>query len=163
MNGPGGAMVMTVADGKTMTMPEPKPMEDPVPAIVPVPAVVPTPAGVFNNINSQIGTQVAGSPQQILSQTITPTGAVVQTPVVGPIPVVPASTMTPTPGMTMTTMVKPSMTMVMPGMTMPGMTMAGFPGMTMMRPGMPGTTNMNGKFLALLYSFFNFHCKIAFK
>ena len=122
-------------------------------------ATVPTsaapPAGKFNNIDSQIGTQVAdGGPQQIASQTITSTGAVVQKPLVVPaVPVVPAI---PTKPMTMTmngmTMFKPAMTMTMPGM----MNMGGPGGITMMRPGMPfmpwtmpglpGTMRMNGKF-----------------
>ena len=168
-----GAMVMTTSDGKTMTMP--------APAVVQVPAKVPTtvdvvqvPAKVstttttdektvFNNVDSQIGTQIAdGGPQKIASQTITSTGAVVQKPAVAPaIPVVPTKPMTMTMnGMTMTmpgltpgmTMFKPAMTMTMPGM----MNMGGPGGITMMRPGMPfmpwtmpglpGTMNMNGKF-----------------
>ena len=176
-----GAMVMTTSDGKTMTMPAS------IPAIVQVPAKVSTTVDVvqvptkvstttttttdektvFNNVDSQIGTQVAdGGPQQIASQTITSTGAVVQKPVVVPaVPVVPAI---PTKPMTMTmngmTMTMPEMTMFKPTMTMtkPGMMNIGGPGgITMMRPGMPwtipglpGTMTMNGKFWVLLYPFF---------
>ena len=166
-----GAMVMTTSDGKTMTMPASIPAVVQVPAkvsitddVVQVPAKVSTTTTttdektVFNNVDSQIGTQVAdGGPQQIASQTITSTGAVVQKPVVVPaVPVVPANTMTMN-GMTMTmpgmTMFKPAMTMTKPGMIM---NMGGPGGITMMRPGMPfmpwtmpglpGTMNMNGKF-----------------
>ena len=142
-----GAMVMTTSDGKTMTMPAS------IPAVVQVPAKVPTtvdvvqvPAKVsttttttdektvFNNVDSQIGTQVAdGSSKQILSQTV----------VQKTIPSVPA------------TMMYPGIAMTMPGRTMikPGMTMTK-PGMTMTKPGiMTGTMTMNGKFLALFLFF----------
>ena len=132
-----GAMVMTTSDGKTMTMPASIPAVVQVPAkvsttvdVVQVPAKVSTTTTdektVFNNVDSQIGTQVAdGGPQQIASQTITSTGAVVQEPVVVPavpvVPSIPANTMTMN-GMTMTmpgmTMFKPAMTMTKPGMTM---------------------------------------------
>ena len=155
-----GAMVMTTSDGKTMTMPASIPAVVQVPAkvsttvdVVQVPAKVSTTTTtdektVFNNVDSQIGTQIAdGGPQQIASQTITSTGAVVQKPVVVPaVPVVPAI---PTKPMTMT---MNGMTMTMPGI----MNNRGRGGITMMRPGMPfmpwtmpglpGTMRMNGKF-----------------
>ena len=175
-----GAMVMTTSDGKTMTMPASISAIVKVPAkvsttvdVVQVPAKVSTTTTttdektVFNNVDSQIGTQVAdGGPQQIASQTITSTGAVVQKPVVVPaVPVVPAI---PTKPMTMTmngmTMTMPAMTMFKPTMTMtkPGMMNIGGPGgITMMRPGMPympwsmpglpGTMTMNGKFCFILF------------
>ena len=175
-----GAMVMTTSDGKTMTMPASIPAVVQVPAkvsttvdVVQVPTKVSTTTTtdektVFNNVDSQIGTQIAdGGPQQIASQTITSTGEVVQKPVVVPaVPVVPAI---PTKPMTMNgmTMTMPEMTMFKPTMTMtkPGMMNIGGPGgITMMRPGMPympwtipglpGTMTMNGKFWVLLYPFF---------
>ena len=99
--------------------------------IAQVNATVPTsaapPAGKFNNIDSQIGTQVAdGSSKQILSQTV----------VQKTIPSVPA------------TMMYPGIAMTMPGRTMTK------PGMTMTKPGiMTGTMTMNGKFLALFLFF----------
>ena len=178
-----GAMVMTTSDGKTMTMPASIPAIVQVPAkvsttvdVVQVPAKVSTTTTttdektVFNNVDSQIGTQVAdGGPQQIASQTITSTGAVVQKPAVAPaIPVVPTKPMTMTMnGMTMTmpgltpgmTMFKPVMTMTMPGMMNmegPGaitMMRHGMPFMPLTMPGLPGTMNMNGKFWVLLYPF----------
>ena len=178
-------MVMTTSDGKTMTMPASIPAVVQVPAkvsttvdVVQVPTTVdvvqvPTKVSstttttdektVFNNVDSQIGTQIAdGGPQQIASQTITSTGAVVQKPVVVPavpiVPAIPAKPMTMSMnGMTMTmpgmTMFNPAMTMTKPGMTMNlggpgGITMFG-PGMPFMpwtMPGLPGTMNMNGKF-----------------
>ena len=171
-----GAMVMTTSDGKTMTMPASIPAIVKVPAkvsttvdVVQVPAKVSTTTTttdektVFNNVDSQIGTQVAdGGPQQIASETITSTGAVVQKPVVVPavpiVPAIPAKPMTMSMnGMTMTmpgmTMFNPAMTMTKPGMTMNlggpgGITMFG-PGMPFMpwtMPGLPGTMRMNGKF-----------------
>ena len=155
-NGPSGAMVMTTADGKTMTMmPAPKP--DVVP--VPIPAVVstmtngPSEAMVMTTADGKTmmmpapkpvvvpSTQVVGGPQQILSQTITTSGAVVQTPVV------------------QTAKPSNSMTMVMPGMTK-SITPINRYKTLMTWPGMPGTMTMgpwNGKFLALLYYLFNFH------
>ena len=172
-----GAMVMTTSDGKTMTMPASIPAVVQVPAkvsttvdVVQVPTKVSTTTTdektVFNNVDSQIGTQIAdGGPQQIASQTITSTGAVVQKPVVVPaVPVVPAI---PTKPMTMT---MNGMTMTMPGM----MNIRGPGGITMMRPGMsympltmpglPGTMTMNGKFWVLLYPFFcNFKGQIMYK
>ena len=113
--------------------------------ITQVNATIPTsaepPVGKFNNIDSQIGTQIAdGSSKQILSQTV----------VQKTIPSVPATMMYPGIAMTM-----PGMTMTMPGRTMtkPGMTMTK-PGMTMTKPGiMTGTMTMNGKFLALFLFF----------
>ena len=191
-----GAMVMTTSDGKTMTMPASIPAVVQVPAkvsttvdVVQVPTKVSTTTTttdektVFNNVDSQIGTQIAdGGPQQIASQTITSTGEVVQKPVVVPaVPVVPAI---PTKPMTMTmngmTMTMPAMTMFKPTMTMtkPGMMNIGGPGgITMMRPGIPfrpfmpfhdsgfpGTMTMNGKFWVLLYPFFcNFKGQIIYK
>merc|ERR1712087_539322 len=119
----------------TMTMPALKPAVVQVPAkvsmtvdVVKVPTKVSTTTtdekAVFNNVDSQIGTQVAdGGPQQIASQTITSTGAVVQKPAVAPaIPVVPTKPMT----MTMN-----GMTMTMPGLT-PGTKL---PTMTVATPG----------------------------
>ena len=113
--------------------------------ITQVNATVPTSAapivGKFNNIDSQIGTQIAdGSSKQILSQTV----------VQKTIPSVPATMMYTGIAMTM-----PGMTMTMPGRTMtkPGMTMTK-PGMTMTKPGiMTGTMTMNGTFLALFLFF----------
>ena len=106
--------------------------------IAQVNATVPTsaapPVGKFNNIDSQIGTQVAdGSSKQILSQTV----------VQKTIPSVPATMMYPGIAMTMTgrTMTKPGMTMTKPGMTMT-------------KPGiMTGTMTMNGTFLSLFLFF----------
>ena len=171
-------MVMTTSDGKTMTMPASIPAVVQVPAkvsttvdVVQVPTKVSTTTTtttdektVFNNIDSQIGTQIAdGGSQKIVSQTITSTGAVVQKPVV--VPAIPTKPMTMTMnGMTMTmpamTMFKPTMTMTKPGM----MNIGGPGGITMMRPGMPympwtipglpGTMTMNGKVWVLLYPFF---------
>ena len=171
-----GAMVMTTSDGKTMTMPASIPAVVQVPAkvsttvdVVQVPTTVdvvqvPTKVSstttttdektVFNNVDSQIGTQIAdGGPQQIASQTITSTGEVVQKPVVVPaVPVVPAI---PTKPMTMT---MNGMTMTMPAMTMFK------PYMPWTMPRLPGTMIMNGKFWVLLYPFFcNFKGQIIYK
>ena len=78
--------------------------------IAQVNATVPTsaapPAGKFNNIDSQIGTQVAdGSSKQILSQIV----------VQKTIPSVPATMMYPGIAMTIPGMTKPGMTMTKPG------------------------------------------------
>ena len=114
-----GAMVMTTSDGKTMTMPASIPAVVQVPAkvsttvdVVQVPTKVSTTTTdektVFNNVDSQIGTQVAdGSSKQILSQRV----------VQKTIPSVPATMMYPGIAMTMPgrTMTKPGMTMTKPG------------------------------------------------
>ena len=92
--------------------------------IAQVNATVPTSAapsaGKFNNIDSQIGTQVAdGSSKQILSQTV----------VQKTIPSVPATMMYPGIAMTMPgrTMTKPGMTMLLPRCFVPSWALLRYP------------------------------------
>ena len=173
-----GAMVMTTSDGKTMTMPASIPAVVQVPAkvsttvdVVQVPTKVSTATTtdektVFNNIDSQIGTQIAdGGPQQTtvdvvqvptkVSTTTTTTtdektvfnnvDSQIGTQIAdgGPQQIA-SQTITSTGAVVQKPVVVPAiptkpMTMTMNGMTMtmPGMmNIRGPGGITMMRPGM---------------------------